>query len=108
MATPGVIELGPGQFEVNRTLSREAAAVCDKTLVVSETNRGAFVAGHRDVGREEQLVCVANRSAAFHWLKENIAKGDAVILENDLPDLYEETSGVFWRASKKRPAIGEK
>src|SRR5262249_3079089 len=42
IATPGVIELGAEQFEVNRTLAQEAAAVCDKTLVVSDTNRAAF------------------------------------------------------------------
>ncbi len=101
IATPGVVELGATQFEVNRTLSREAAAVCDTTVVVSEANRQAFVAGHRDLGREAQLVCVPNRSEAFRWLRETVRDGDAVILENDLPDLYEPTSGVFWRATRK-------
>ena len=45
-----MIELGREQFDVNRALSREAATVCDNTLVVAETNREAFVAGHRDAG----------------------------------------------------------
>ena len=31
-----------------RALSREASLVCDNTLIVAETNREAFVAGHRD------------------------------------------------------------
>ena len=98
LATPGVIELGPVQFDVNRALSREASLVCDNTLIVAETNRDAFVAGHRDAGREARLVPVANRSEAFRWLRETLKEGDAIILENDLPDLYERSAGVFWKA----------
>jgi UDP-N-acetylmuramoyl-tripeptide--D-alanyl-D-alanine ligase len=97
LATPGVIELGPEQFDVNRALSREAAAVCDSTLVVAEANREAFVAGHRDAGREARLVPVQSRSEAFRWLRDRLREGDAVILENDLPDLYERSAGVFWK-----------
>jgi UDP-N-acetylmuramoyl-tripeptide--D-alanyl-D-alanine ligase len=99
LATPGVIELGGDQYTVNRALSKEAAAVCDATLVVSETNRAAFEAGHRDAGKEAQLVAVPTRTEAFRWLRDTVKDGDAVILENDLPDLYEKSSGVFWKAS---------
>lgn len=98
LATPGVIELGPMQFDVNRALSREASMVCDNTLIVSDTNREAFAAGHRDAGREARLVPVTNRSDAFRWLRETVKDGDTVILENDLPDLYERSAGVFWKA----------
>jgi UDP-N-acetylmuramoyl-tripeptide--D-alanyl-D-alanine ligase len=99
LATPGVIELGQAQFEVNRTLAREACAVCDTTLVVSETNREAFVTGFHDAGRDERLVAVPNRTDAFRWLRDAVTPGDAVILENDLPDLYERSAGLFWNAS---------
>lgn len=98
LATPGVIELGPTQFEVNRALSKEAATVCDTTLIVTSTNKGAFVAGHKDAGREGALVPVPNRREAFRWLRETVKEGDAVILENDLPDLYERSAGIFWSA----------
>jgi UDP-N-acetylmuramoyl-tripeptide--D-alanyl-D-alanine ligase len=100
LATPGVIELGPTQFDVNRALSREASLVCDNTLIVADTNRDAFVAGHRDEGREARLVAVTNRTEAFRWLRETVKDGDAIILENDLPDLYERTAGVFWKAGE--------
>ena len=99
LATPGVIELGPGQFDVNRALAREAAAVCDTTLVVSLTNREAFLAGFRDAGREDRLVLVPTRTEAFRWLHDHVKEGDGVILENDLPDLYERSEGLFWKAS---------
>lgn len=98
IVTPGVIELGHEQFNVNKALSRDAAAICDNTIVVSETNRAAFVDGHREAGREERLVTVANRTEAFQWLHDHLHDGDVVILENDLPDLYERSAGVFWPA----------
>lgn len=101
LVTPGVIELGPEQASVNRALSREAAGVCDRTIVVSGTNRAAFVDGHRDAGREDRLIAVANRTDAFRWLRENLVEGDTVVLENDLPDLYERTAGVFWPARER-------
>jgi UDP-N-acetylmuramoyl-tripeptide--D-alanyl-D-alanine ligase len=105
LVTPGVIELGPMQGEVNRALSREAAARCDQTIVVSEANRDAFVAGHRDAEREERLVPVETRGDAFRWIAEHAREGDAVVLENDLPDLYERSEGLFWRErSAARPA----
>ena len=96
-----MLQLGAEQFQVNRTLSREAAGVCDTTVIVSETNRAAFVAGHHDAGRPSQLVCVPNRTEAFRWLRTTLKEGDAVILENDLPDLYERSAGLFWSAASR-------
>jgi UDP-N-acetylmuramoyl-tripeptide--D-alanyl-D-alanine ligase len=99
LVTPGVIELGAAQPAVNRALAAEAAMVCDTTVVVSDTNRDAFAAGFDDAGRRERLVTVPNRAAAFSWLQETLTAGDAVILENDLPDLYERSAGLFWKAA---------
>ena len=101
LVTPGVIELGAEQASVNRALSGEAAAVCSTTLVVSPTNREAFVAGHADAGRSAALVTVDTRAEAFQWLRANVGAGDLVILENDLPDLYEQSVGVFWPARRR-------
>lgn len=96
LVTPGVIELGASQAAVNQALSREAAAVCDHTLVVADANRAAFVDGHAAAGRSDRLVAVASRTEAFRWIAEHVKPGDLVMLENDLPDLYEHTEGFFW------------
>lgn len=72
--------------------------------MVSETNRAAYVDGHRDAGREDRLVVVANRTEAFRWLHEHLHDGDVAILENDLPDLYERSAGVFWPERGKERA----
>jgi len=98
LVTPGVIELGAIQAEVNTQLSKEAAAVCDQTVVVSSTNRAAFVAGHRAAGCEDRLVMVNSRTEAFRWITEHVKEGGLVLIENDLPDLYERADGLFWRA----------
>ena len=55
------------------------------------------MAGHHDAGHDERLVAVRGRTEAFRWLNENLQDGDLVILENDLPDLYERQTGVFVR-----------
>ncbi|MEQ1868967.1 MAG: UDP-N-acetylmuramoyl-tripeptide--D-alanyl-D-alanine ligase [Vicinamibacterales bacterium] len=104
LATPGCIELGAQQYDVNRALSREAAAVCDQTVVVAETNKDAFVAGHRDAGLEARLVPVPSRADAFRWIRETVKEGDLVILENDLPDLYERSAGLFWKERGSVPS----
>lgn len=102
LMTPGVIEMGPSQYEVNRALAAEAARVCDSTLIVSETNHAAFADAFRAASRDDRLVTVANRTDAFKWLHSQLGEGDVVILENDLPDLYETTAGVFWPAKSQR------
>jgi UDP-N-acetylmuramoyl-tripeptide--D-alanyl-D-alanine ligase len=102
LVTPGVIELGEQQLPVNRALAREAAEVCDTTVIVSETNRQAFVEAHAGAGPDGRLAFAANRTEAFAWLRANAKAGDLVVLENDLPDLYERTDGLFWPASAGR------
>jgi UDP-N-acetylmuramoyl-tripeptide--D-alanyl-D-alanine ligase len=106
LATPGVIELGSDQYGVNRALSKEAAMICDNTLVVSDTNRAAFEIGHRDCGRENSLIPVTNRTEAFQWLRKNVQAGDIVILENDLPDLYEQSAGLFLKYTRSASGSG--
>lgn len=102
LVTPGVIEMGASQHEVNKALAAEAARVCDRTLIVSETNRAAFVEAFHEAKQNDRLVAMANRTDAFKWLHAQLVEGDVVILENDLPDLYETTAGVFWPAQAQK------
>jgi len=102
LITPGVVELGAQQFSVNKVLAYEASTICDRTVVVSQTNREAFIEGCREAGREDRLIPVANRTEAFRWIRDTAEKGDVVILENDLPDLYEHVSGFFWPTRSSR------
>jgi UDP-N-acetylmuramoyl-tripeptide--D-alanyl-D-alanine ligase len=82
--TPGMVELGPGQDEENRSLAGAVAKAGAVLVVVGWTNRRALVAGARD----GEVVTVASRAAARDWVRSHLAAGDGVLWENDLPNHY--------------------
>lgn len=90
LVTPGMIELGELQDEENCKIAKEAASVCDLVAVVGDTNRKAIVEGlHQGGIKEDQLLEFENRDSALSYLQKNRHEGDVVLIENDLPDLYE-------------------
>ena len=82
--TPGMVELGPGQDEENRSLAAAVAKAGAVLVVVGWTNRRALVAGARD----GEVVTVASRAAARDWVRSALSAGDGVLWENDLPSHY--------------------
>lgn len=90
LVTPGMVELGDQQYERNREVGAKAAKVCDRVLLVGETNRVALATGLREGGADDAAVrWFAHRDDAFAALQKEQASGDVVLIENDLPDLYE-------------------
>ena len=90
LVTPGMIELGEKQEEENRRLSTKAASICDLVLVVGETNKQAIIDGLNAGGiKEEQHKFFASMKSALGYLSQYCADKDVVLIENDLPDLYE-------------------
>ncbi|MBT3579447.1 MAG: UDP-N-acetylmuramoyl-tripeptide--D-alanyl-D-alanine ligase [Waddliaceae bacterium] len=88
--TPGMIELGDRQEAENNKAARKAGSFCDYAIVVGETNRKSIAKGLRDGGMPEENIFLCNsRDDAFHNLAIVADDGDAVLIENDLPDLYE-------------------
>ena len=90
LMTPGMIELGPRQPEENRLIAAQAAAVCDLVLVVGPTNRKALIEGLIQGGMNQQkIIACAHREEAFKYLADIRREGDMILIENDLPDLFE-------------------
>ncbi len=90
LMTPGMIELGAEQSKENRSVARAAGKVCDRVIVVGSTNHDALVAGLREAGLNgKQIIEVPDRDQALRILGEMQQEGDAILIENDLPDLYE-------------------
>jgi UDP-N-acetylmuramoyl-tripeptide--D-alanyl-D-alanine ligase len=90
LVTPGMIELGEKQEEENRRLSTQAAKVCDLVLVVGETNKKAILEGLTAGGsRDEQHKSFSTMKSALGYLSNYCEDKDVVLIENDLPDLYE-------------------
>jgi UDP-N-acetylmuramoyl-tripeptide--D-alanyl-D-alanine ligase len=93
LVTPGMIELGDRQFEENKNCAKNAAEFCDLVIVVGATNKQALVEGLTEGGlKTEKLKQVDSMREALNFLAEDFCSdGDVVLIENDLPDLYEST-----------------
>jgi UDP-N-acetylmuramoyl-tripeptide--D-alanyl-D-alanine ligase len=90
LITPGMVELGAAHDEEHARLGRKAAGMIDVLLPVAPDRIGAFVAAFRQsAGPAVTVVPCANFAAAKGWLAANQRAGDVVLIENDLPDLYE-------------------
>jgi UDP-N-acetylmuramoyl-tripeptide--D-alanyl-D-alanine ligase len=86
VVTPGMVELGPRQAEENRAFAAAAAEVATAVVVVGRTNRAPLVQGA--AGGAAEIVVVDTLPEAVAWVSKHVGPGDAVLYENDLPDVY--------------------
>lgn len=86
VVTPGMVELGERQDGENEAFAKAAAEVSTDVVVVGRTNRAALLRGLR--GGQANVVCVDTREDAVQWVRDQLGPGDAVLYENDLPDIY--------------------
>ncbi len=96
LMTPGMVELGDLQAAENRQVALKAASVCDLVLIIGDTNKEALKAGLQEGGlAPDKLMEFANRDAALAYLTspEHRQAKDLILIENDLPDLYEAIAG---------------
>jgi UDP-N-acetylmuramoyl-tripeptide--D-alanyl-D-alanine ligase len=92
LMTPGMIELGDLQASENRQIALKAASICDLVMIVGDTNKEALKAGLAEGGLPaEKLMEFPDRDAALAYItsKEHRQAKDLILIENDLPDLYE-------------------
>lgn len=90
LVTPGMVELGAKQEELNYEFGQEAAQSCDYIVLVGKNQTQPIYNGIKDSGFDMNSVYVADD------LNEALAKVNAyqtdrkkiVLLENDLPDNY--------------------
>jgi UDP-N-acetylmuramoyl-tripeptide--D-alanyl-D-alanine ligase len=89
IVTPGMIELGDKQYELNRELGEYLGSRVDVAIIVGAYNREALVNGVRDAGMaKEKLHIVDSFNEAQKLLATILAKGDTILYENDLPDTF--------------------
>jgi len=90
LVTPGMVELGAKQEELNFEFGQEAAKACDYIILVGKAQTVPIYNGIKDAGFDMEKVFVAD------GLNEALAKVQScqtdkkkiVLLENDLPDNY--------------------
>lgn len=89
IVTPGMIELGEKQFELNKALGRHIGANVDIAVIVGVYNRESLEEGLRQSGiDEESIYLVDTFNEAQELLKGLLQAGDTVLYENDLPDSF--------------------
>ncbi len=91
LVTPGMVELGPKQDELNREFGRNAAAVCDYVVLVGAKQAVPIKAGLLDKKYDESKIFVAssiNEALDHVYALNSQGKKKIILLENDLPDNY--------------------
>lgn len=87
--TPGMIELGDDQYELNKKFGMYIAECADIAIVVGKYNREAITEGIRLGGMAEECVRAVDTFAeAQQTMMGMAAPGDTVLYENDLPDTF--------------------
>ena len=89
--TPGMVELGEKEYELNYELGRQLTRYCDRIILVGKKHSLPLqqgVAAENYPG--EQLYVAADLNDARAQLARIVAEGDVVLFENDLPDTYNE------------------
>jgi UDP-N-acetylmuramoyl-tripeptide--D-alanyl-D-alanine ligase len=91
LVTPGMVELGELEAELNRRFGEQAAEVCDVVVLVGPARTKPIFEGLISAGMPEQDVhVVADLGQATSLLGRIRRHGDVILFENDLPDTYAE------------------
>ncbi len=85
VATPGIIECGEMEFEINFKLG-EMLAECDEVIIIGQKNKRAITRGLQSKNFKKILYADTLDNAKYFFKKLN--EGDTLLLLNDLPDDY--------------------
>jgi UDP-N-acetylmuramoyl-tripeptide--D-alanyl-D-alanine ligase len=91
LITPGMVELGVEQDARNEEFGAAAARVADYIILVGRNQTAAIRRGLITAGfAEDRAISVKNLNDGLEAMRGIVRAGDVVLLENDLPDLYDE------------------
>ena len=92
VVTPGMIELGEKEDELNKEFGEEIADVADYVVLVGEKQTLPIMQGLTDKGFDKDKILVLNDIRdAYPFIQGLVKKEDVYALfENDLPDTYNE------------------
>lgn len=91
--TPGMIELGTDEKMTHRKFGRQISTVCDYVILISESQTKYIKEGlELSNYPAEQMVTVHSMARAFDVMRSIAVAGDIVLIENDVPDTFEENA----------------
>lgn len=89
IVTPGMIELGEQQYELNKALGEYISSHVDVAIIVGDYNREALLEGVNGGDMEsENIYTVESFNEAQSLLAKILKAGDTILYENDLPDTF--------------------
>ncbi len=89
VVTPGMIELGPKEYEYNFKFGEYISEVCDEVILIGEKQTKPIYDGLINKNYNKDKIHILNDvKLAFPLIQK--LKGDYVLLENDLPDIFSE------------------
>ncbi len=87
--TPGFVEMGDKQSELNFRLGAEIADIADYVIVMNETNKNAILSGLISHNFKKERVFFANdRDKQKDYISRLTTEGCVILFENDLPDNF--------------------
>jgi UDP-N-acetylmuramoyl-tripeptide--D-alanyl-D-alanine ligase len=100
LVTPGMVELGYQEEELNRRFGEQAGKVCDLAILVGPARTVPIREGLTAAGLDPMSVHVVRDIAEATALLGRLTRaGDVVLFENDLPDTYAEPKSPALSAS---------
>ena len=84
--TPGIVELGEKQFEINYEFGKLLAQNVNRIVIIGSTNKKAILEGIESTNINKKVLCFDSLKEAMSKLQ--FVKGEVVLFENDLPDCY--------------------
>jgi UDP-N-acetylmuramoyl-tripeptide--D-alanyl-D-alanine ligase len=91
LVTPGMIELGEKEFELNKAFGEHAGKVCDYIILVGKKQTTPIQEGLKVVEfNDKNLYIAIDLNDAIAHLNQVVEKGSFVLFENDLPDTFNE------------------
>lgn len=96
LVTPGMVELGDDHDSEHLKIGTLAAQTTDIVIAVSPERIQSFIDGFDAVNEnsQSQLIKMPSFKEAEQWILQNANKEDVILLENDLPDLYEQKISI--------------
>ncbi|MBO4920210.1 MAG: UDP-N-acetylmuramoyl-tripeptide--D-alanyl-D-alanine ligase [Erysipelotrichaceae bacterium] len=89
IVTPGMIDLGEKQDELNREFGAYMKDRADHVVLVGEKQTRPILEGLKQSGFNEAGITVCrNINEAFDFVYRNFTVKDTILLENDLPDAF--------------------
>ena len=91
IVTPGMIELGSEQYKLNKDFGNEIAKVCDDVILVGAEQTKPIYDGLVEKKFNKKNIHIINDvKVAFKLMQELKEDETYVLLENDLPDIFNE------------------